>query len=302
MALKCGFFDSTTAELVNGFYRGNKAQDAAFFARREAAIVGNGVYQGAFVITAGVGLTAERSPGQAWINGYYCYDDDLETVEFTAGNTYYYVLRLHTGDGEITEQWLTSYTEPVRTGYVYDLLLAVITIPPGEINLTANMICDRRGDSAVCGYARLQPTVELESIAVNADDVIDSDNHMIPIKTGSGSLYLKDNGIYGTLDSSIVIVSVNTTLSLSHSGVFLAAYSSNNITITVPSNSAVPFPVGTELEIVRWGTGTVAIGKSAGVTLRAVGSPASIAIAEVYAVVVLKKVLTDEWLVTGAIG
>lgn len=168
MAFQCGFFDSTTSSEVGGFIVGNKAKDAAFFAKREAAIIGNGVYDGSFEVTPSSGLGVSRSAGKGWINGYFCYDDSAHVKLLTANATHYYVLRLHLGDGEITEQWLTTYTTPVRVGNTYDLLLAVITIPSGTVNVTAAMITDYRNDVTNCGYAQLQPNMNFETITVTA--------------------------------------------------------------------------------------------------------------------------------------
>ncbi|MHB1151368.1 MAG: hypothetical protein ACYCWE_19510 [Eubacteriales bacterium] len=301
MAFKCGFFDSTSAEIVNGFYQGNKAQDAAFFARREAALIGNGIYLDSFTITPGTGLTVTRAPGKAWINGYFCYDDSSATVSLAANATHYYVLRLHLGDGEITEQWLTTYTAPVREGNVYDLLLAVVAIPNGTVNITADMITDYRGDNTLCGYAKLQPNVNFSSIIISADDIVDSTSKFIPTKTGSGKMYLRDDGIYAALNAPIIQVSSSRSLAITDAGGLLATTSSGAITITVPAYATVPFPDETEIEIWQYGTGVLTLAKNAAVTFRIKGSPASVVADGQYSYMGLKKVGTNDWSVRGDI-
>ncbi|MHB1154056.1 MAG: hypothetical protein ACYCWE_20305 [Eubacteriales bacterium] len=301
MAFKCGFFDSTSAEIVNGFYQGNKAQDAAFFAKREAALIGNGIYLDSFTITTGTGLTVSRSAGKAWINGYFCYDDSSLSVSLTANATHYYVLRLHLGDGEITEQWLTTYSSPVREGNVYDLLLAVVTIPNGTVNITAGMITDYRGDGSYCGYAKLQPNVNFSSIIISADEIVDSTNKFIPTKTGSGKYYLRDDGIYAPLYAKIITAASGRTLALTDEGALIKSTSGSNQTFTVPTNAAVPFAIETELEIWQYGAGLVTVGKSGGVTFRIKGTPATVVSLGQYSYFGLKKVGTDEWSVRGDI-
>ena len=204
MAFACGFFDSTTATLVNGFYQGNKAKDAAFFAHRENAIVGNGIYDGSFVVAPSSGLTVSRTAGRGWIQGYYCYDDSAKTKLLTANATHYYVLRLHLGDGEITEQWLTTYTDPVRDGNTYDLYLAKVVIPNGTVTINSGMITDYRNDVTKCGYAQIQPNINFDTITVTAGDIADTASKMIPIKTGAGTKVLMDDGVYETLDADLV--------------------------------------------------------------------------------------------------
>lgn len=68
--------------------------------------------------------------------------------------------------------------------------------------------------------------------------------------------------------------------------------------ITVPANSSVAFPVGTTVTVIQTGTGLVSIVGGGGVTLRArlgLDSPGQ------YAALVLLKIGTDEWLVTGGV-
>lgn len=66
--------------------------------------------------------------------------------------------------------------------------------------------------------------------------------------------------------------------------------------VTVPPDSSVAFPIGTEVHIEWYGAGPVAIIEGSGVT---VNTAETLNLAKEFAVVTLKKVDTDEWTVVG---
>ncbi|MFG5864096.1 hypothetical protein [Metapseudomonas sp. CR1201] len=65
------------------------------------------------------------------------------------------------------------------------------------------------------------------------------------------------------------------------------------VTVTIPPNSSVAFPVSTEVDIERYTVSTVTIAAGAGVTIR---TPDDLTIPLRWQVVTLKKVSTDEWI------
>jgi len=69
------------------------------------------------------------------------------------------------------------------------------------------------------------------------------------------------------------------------------------ITLTVPPNSSVAFPVGTQVLLYQGGAGQVTITPGAGVTIRSAGS--KLKLFSQYAVGGLVKVATDEWVAFG---
>lgn len=72
------------------------------------------------------------------------------------------------------------------------------------------------------------------------------------------------------------------------------------ITVTIPPNSLVAFPVGTFIEIHQADAGTVTVAAGSGVTLLSRGSLVDLAGQE--AVAGLRKVATDTWRLTGDIA
>ena len=68
-------------------------------------------------------------------------------------------------------------------------------------------------------------------------------------------------------------------------------------TFTVPPNSSVAFPVGTQIDVVQYGAGQVTITPGAGVTIRSAGSLTKTRVQ--YSAVTLYKRATDEWVLNG---
>ena len=95
--------------------------------------------------------------------------------------------------------------------------------------------------------------------------------------------------------AKIVSVSSNTTLGSSHAGVLITA--TGSITLTIPST----LDVGTEVEIMNYGTGTVTVAASSGVTLNGT-SAGSKQITEQYTSAVLKAITATAWVIQGAIS
>lgn len=87
------------------------------------------------------------------------------------------------------------------------------------------------------------------------------------------------------------------TLALSDSGKFVTQSNASAITTTIPPNTDVAFPIGTQVNLLQLGAGQVTIAAGAGVTLRSAGSLVNISAQ--YAVVTCVKIATDEWVLIG---
>lgn len=108
------------------------------------------------------------------------------------------------------------------------------------------------------------------------------------------------------ITSNIVTTNANKTLALSDAGKFALCNNSSAITVTIPNNADVPFPIGTELEILRYYGGDVTIqaGSSVYLYFPDCGSSTgnSVTIGNRYGVVALKKLYTDRWVISGDLG
>lgn len=80
---------------------------------------------------------------------------------------------------------------------------------------------------------------------------------------------------------------------------FLTLSNASAITLTVPPNSSVAFPVGTVIALAQLGAGQVTITPGSGVTVNAVPG---LKIAAQYGVAELLKVATDTWLAYGRLS
>ena len=90
------------------------------------------------------------------------------------------------------------------------------------------------------------------------------------------------------------------TLESSHAGKLIKASRATAQTITVPANATKAIAVGTEIEIVRWGTGSVTISPAIGVTIYSKYPGRSIV--NHYGGATLKKMDTNVWLLDGDLG
>ena len=104
----------------------------------------------------------------------------------------------------------------------------------------------------------------------------------------------------GQASAQIVSVTTNKTLALTDAGTLQRVNSSTALTITIPSNASVAFPVGAEVEILRYGSGDVTISHGSNVTIRC--AETSRMIAKQYGGVSLKKLAANEWLLMGNLG
>ena len=87
------------------------------------------------------------------------------------------------------------------------------------------------------------------------------------------------------------------TLVLTDAGKVIEINSGSSENVTIPPNSGVAFPLGTQIVIVRMGAGAVVIVEGSGVTTRSDGDKAKIK--SQYSSCVLIKHETNEWYILG---
>ncbi|MCR4905699.1 MAG: hypothetical protein K6A33_06420 [Clostridiales bacterium] len=188
-----GMFDSTQAvEEVGGFPRGDKAVDAAFFAKMFSCFYKDGIIgDNSFRVTAGSGLTVQVAPGVAWAYGRMAWQQTALTFTLGAGKTWTILLRLNTAAGEFTCVATDSGAGlPSRTDSVCDLILAEVTIPAGAASITE--ITDTRTDAAKCGVV---------TSAVEALGTVNTAQNATMLGGSPASDYLKKSG--GTMTGAL---------------------------------------------------------------------------------------------------
>ena len=208
------------------------------------------------------------------------------TITFNTGNPVVIYAVSHSGlDG--------SGTGDMRVA-IYD--------PQGAIGLLPGGIPQFVND-AIPPYEAGTPQMDSGNGSAGTNNTIARGNHVHPKDTGKADL------VGGRVDpnqasSDVVEITADTTLSLSHIGKTLKCINSTAITITIPESDddeAVDLPVKIELEIVRYGTGTVTFaGENSGVTINSAGGKTDIA--DQFGCVCLKQMAVDEWLLAGDLG
>lgn len=86
------------------------------------------------------------------------------------------------------------------------------------------------------------------------------------------------------------------TLVLADANTWVRMNKATAVNLTVPPNSSVAFPVGTEVHVSQTGVGQVTIVAGSGVTIR---TPETLKLKKQYAVAVLKQLAADEWILAG---
>lgn len=200
------FFDSKDAigTSAQGMTIWDRAISAEQYAQYNEAFFTSGVnlnVGGMFEIKAGNGLKVVRESGHAMLGGRSTYDPKEREFAVSAGD-YYFVMESNT---EIEYRDIREGLIPVseltfpllRDINHYQIVLAKIEIPAGAVQVNPDtMITDYRYNPDYCGLLSLNANIHPTQLIVTADDVTDTDTHMIPVKTGSREKSLRGDGSY----------------------------------------------------------------------------------------------------------
>lgn len=104
----------------------------------------------------------------------------------------------------------------------------------------------------------------------------------------------------GGTSAVTTVIAASYTLVIGDRGKTIGMTSGSANTLTVPTNTSVPFPVGTLVWVLQFGAGTTTVVGSSGVTLRS-RAVAPLTVTAQYGIAQLYKVLTNEWIVSGDI-
>ena len=144
---------------------GDRTYDADSFSEWLTKFFTTGVFNGELQVSASSGLTVSVASGYANINGKVRFFDTATSITLSAASATYpridtIVVERNDTNREITLKAIAGGysgnspvpTAPVRSGGVYQLVLAQITVPAGATAITAVNIKDTRMDSTLCGY------------------------------------------------------------------------------------------------------------------------------------------------------
>lgn len=136
-------------------------------------------------------------------------------------------------------------------------------------------------------------------INAKLDAIIASNTYLT--QSSASSTYLTQinaSSTYALKTLPVVEKTSSTTLSISDANSIISANSSSNITVTIPPNSSVPFPIGTQIIIVQTGTGSVTLLNGSGVSSNKGGASLSTR----YSSFLLIKVGINSWSANGDIS
>lgn len=89
------------------------------------------------------------------------------------------------------------------------------------------------------------------------------------------------------------------TLVLSDAGQVVTLTNAASITLTVPPNASVAYPIGTSIDLLQMGTGQVTVAPGTGVTINTVSG---LSLSSQYATATLLKISTDAWVISGSLS
>jgi hypothetical protein len=104
-------------------------------------------------------------------------------------------------------------------------------------------------------------------------------NETIPLNTQTGTTY---------------------TLAVADAGQLVTLANASAITLTVPTNASVAFPVNTRIDLIQYGAGQVTVAAAGGVTINSSG--AKLKVTGQYSGASLWKKATDTWVLVGDIS
>jgi hypothetical protein len=177
----------------------------------------------------------------------------------------------------------------------------------GDVSGTfANLILDDVVVGSTVGSASAVPIITFD----NKGRITNTTSVAISGGGGGGSVTITDNGdgtstVVDSGGGGSSAAALPTTNSLSVSAYTLALSDSTNVveytgsstlTLTIPTNTSVAFPIGSYVEIFLYGTGSITIAGASGVTLL---KPSGARLATQYASAAIRKRGTNEWVVAG---
>ena len=141
--------------------------------------------------------------------------------------------------------------------------------------------------------------VKISELTAKGSDLVASDLVLISESDGAGGYNSKYVTGAEIIDYSINTRTDNYTFVLADAHKLVELNHTGTKTFSIPTNSSVAFPIGTEIALAQLGAGQLRVAALVGVTLNSSGGKTKIAAQ--YGVATLIKRATDEWYLYGDI-
>ena len=172
-----------------------------------------------------------------------------------------------------------------------------IAITPDDAGDTITIAATGGGGSATALSNTTPPAPTAAGSAGTSVEAARGDHaHPLPA-TGSG-IRVNGNTIEGAGAEVGDITATSYMLALADANRFRRCNNAAPQTITIPAQSTVAWPDGTQIEFMQYGAGAVTIAAGAGVTLRRNSALGAVSGGQ-YAVFGMKRIASDEWVVFG---
>lgn len=201
----------------------------------------------------------------------YVYDSETDTFYAIGGNT------------NTAANYTWTGTQDFQNTVTFSDINAVVTAKAG-VN---NFLNPAARDAALTSPVRGTICLIRQDSSGSAVDEVQYYNGTIWVPVG-GMVELNKKAGSGSQTHNLVLDNIGQTMTFDSTGTW---------TVSIPANSSVAFPIGSEIDFFRLNTGSVTFSASAGVTLLSKNDNKSIAAR--YSGVSLFKIDTNTWLLVG---
>lgn len=226
-------------------------------------------------VTAGTGLSGGGTSGTVTL-------DVDTTVVATTNNT------ITMSNKTLTTPVITSISNS-----------GTVTIPTGTDTLVARATTDTLTNKTLTSPTITTPTFTLATTSSTTSGSISYDSTNKKIQVGDGS---------NALDyaSSTLVINAQTasyTLVLADKDKLVEVSNASANTVTIPANTSVAYPTGTQINILQTGAGQTTISGASGVTVNSTGATGSSPkLRAQWSTATAIKRSTDTWVVIGDIS
>lgn len=236
------------------------------------------------------------SPLPELSEGRFCYIKDINEVQYFDGSSWVSANQFSLNDGDVDELKIVDEA-------VSGQKIANATIVNEEISASAQIPLSKLANSTSGNIVICGSTGSLASTSTSGDVLISSSGFS---NIQAGSIFDSDVSTSAEIDQqkladmSILNKTSSHPLVISDANSLVEFTSSSNLTLTIPLNSTVAFPVGSQVMVVRNGPGEVQIvGATDGVNTVSIVSASGFFLRARYSVATLIKRDTNEWYLIG---